>query len=133
MKNIDSQIPLSNKGWLDFDLNSVPNKLLILVRNLLTKLHSIKNIGKYTDLIYAPFCIIFGLNKVNNKELKKLSWKQIANKILNDSNIIIKIQNLDLQNMVDSETPEVFVFLNLPELEINHIKHFSSDFTKLIV
>jgi hypothetical protein len=55
MKNIDSQIPLSNKGWLDFDLNSVPNKLLILDRNLLTKLCSIKKIGKYTDLIYAPF------------------------------------------------------------------------------
>ena len=23
MKNIDSQIPISNKNWLDFDLNSV--------------------------------------------------------------------------------------------------------------
>ena len=132
MKNIDSQIPLSNKGWLDFDLNSVANKLLILDRNLLTKLRSIKNIGKVTDLIYAPFCIIFGFNKVNNKELKKLSWKQIANKILNDSNIIIKIQNLDLENMVDSEILEAFVFLNLPELEMNNIKRFSSDFAKLI-
>ena len=132
MKNIDSQIPLSNKGWLDFDLNSVSNKLLILDRNLLTKLRSIKNIGKNTDLIYAPFCIIFGFNKVNNKELKKLSWKQIANKILNDSNIIIKIQNLDLENMIDSEMLEAFVFLNLPELEMNNIKYFSSDFAKLI-
>ena len=132
MKNIDSQIPLSNKGWLDFDLNSVANKLLILDRNLLTKLRSIKNIGKYSDLIYAPFCIIFGYNKVNNKELKKLSWKQISNKILNDSNIIIKIQNLDLENMIDSEMLEAFVFLNLPELEINNIKYFSSDFAKLI-
>ena len=132
MKNIDSQIPLSNKGWLDFDLNSVANKLLILDRNLLTKLRAIKNIGKYTDLIYAPFCIIFGYNKVNNKELKKLTWKQISNKILNDSNIILKIQNLDLENMVDSEMLEAFVFLNLPELEINNIKYFSSDFAKLI-
>ena len=35
--------------------------------------------------------------------------------------------------MVDSEKTEAFVFLNLLELEINHIKHFSSDFTKLIV
>ena len=133
MKNIDSQIPLSNKNWLDFDLNSVANKLLILDRNLLTKLRSIRNIGKYSDLIYAPFCIIFGFNKVNNKELKKLTWKQIANKILNDSNIILKIQNLDLENMVDSEMLEAFVFLNLPELEMNNIKHFSSDFANLII
>ena len=132
MKNIDSQIPLSNKNWLDFDLNSVANKLLILDRNLLTKLRSIRNIGKYTDLIYAPFCIIFGFNKCNNKDLKKLTWKQIANKILNDSNIILKIQNLDLENMVDSEMLEAFVFLNLPELEMRNIKHFSSDFASLI-
>ena len=133
MKNIDSQIPLSNKGWLDFDLKSVSNKLLILDRNLLTKLRSIKNIGKTTDLIYAPFCIIFGLNKVNNKNLKNLSWKQIASKIFNDPNIVLKIQNLDLENMEDSEMLETFVFLNLPELEINNVKYFSSDFSNLIL
>ena len=133
MKNIDSQIPLSNKGWLDFDLKSVSNKLLILDRNLLTKLRSIKNIGKNTDLIYAPFCIIFGSNKDNNKKLKNLTWKQIAFKILNDPNIILKIQNLDLENMPDSEMLEAFVFLNLKELEINNIKYFSTDFAKLIL
>ena len=133
MKNIDSQIPLSNKGWLDFDLKSVSNKLLILDRNLLTKLRSIKNIGKNTDLIYAPFCIIFGLNKVNNKALKNLTWKKIASKILNDPNIILKIQNLDFENMQDSEMLEAFVFLNLPELELNNIKYFSSDFARLIL
>ena len=66
---------------------------------------------------------------MNNKELKKLSWKQIANKILNDSNIIIKIQNLDLENMIDSEMLEAFVFLNLPELEINNIKYLCSIFS----
>ena len=133
MKNIDSQIPLSNKGWLDFDLKSVSNKLLILDRNLLTKLRAIKNIGKNTDLIYAPFCIIFGSNKDNNKKLKNLTWKQIAFKILNDPNIILKIQNLDLENMPDSEMLEAFVFLNLKELEINNIKYFSTDFAKLIL
>jgi len=133
MKNIDSQIPLSNKGWLDFDLKSVSNKLLILDRNLLTKLRSIKNIGKNTDLIYAPFCIIFGFNKISNKKLKNLTWKQIAFKILNEPNIILKIQNLDLENMPDSEMLEAFVFLNLPELEINNIKYFSIDFAKLII
>ena len=133
MKNIDSQIPLSNEGWLDFDLKSVSNKLLILDRNLLTKLRSIKNIGKNTDLIYAPFCIIFGYNKINNKNLKNLTWKQIAFKILNDPNIIIKIQNLDFENMQDSEMLEAFVFLNLPELKLNNIKYFSSDFARLIL
>ena len=86
MKNIDSQIPISNKNWLDFDLNVVTSKLKILDRNILTKLRAIKNIGKLSDLIYAPFCIIFGFNKNNKNSLKTFSWKKIAGKILNDSN-----------------------------------------------
>ena len=45
MKNIDSQIPISNKNWLDFDLSSVTQKLKILDRNILTKLRAIKSIG----------------------------------------------------------------------------------------
>ncbi len=133
MKNIDSQIPISNKNWLDFDLNIVTSKLKILDRNILTKLRSIKNIGKLSDLIYAPFCIIFGLNKNNKNSLKNFTWKKIAGKILNDSNLILKIQNLDLENMNDTEMLETFVFLNLPELDIDVIKNFSSDFAKLII
>ena len=70
---------------------------------------------------------------INNKKLKNLTWKQIAFKILNDPNIILKIQNLDLENMPDSEMLEAFVFLNLKELEINNIKYFSTDFAKLIL
>ena len=58
MKNIDSQIPISNKNWLDFDLVSVTQKLQLLDRNILTKLRAIKSIGKLSDVIYAPFCII---------------------------------------------------------------------------
>ena len=133
MKNIDSQIPISNKNWLDFDLNVVTSKLKILDRNILTKLRAIKNIGKLSDLIYAPFCIIFGFNKNNKNSLKAFSWKKIAGKILNDSNLILKIQNLDLENMNDTEMLETFVFLNLPELDIDLIKNFSSDFAKLII
>ena len=133
MKNIDSQIPISNKNWLDFDLNVVTSKLKILDRNILTKLRAIKNIGKLSDLIYAPFCIIFGFNKNNKNSLKTFSWKKIAGKILNDSNLILKIQNLDLENMNDTEMLETFVFLNLPELDIDLIKNFSSDFAKLII
>ena len=35
--------------------------------------------------------------------------------------------------MEDSEMLEAFVFLNLPELELNNVKYFSSDFAKLIL
>ena len=54
-------------------------------------------------------------------------------KILSDSNLVLKIINLDLENMSDSAMLSAFVFLNLPELEIDAIKKYSSDFAKLIV
>jgi len=133
MKNIDSQIPISTKNWLDFDLISVTQKLKILDRNILTKLRAIKSIGKLSDVIYAPFCIIFGYNKNANSFTKNDTWKKTAGKILSDSNLIIKITNLDLENMIDSEILEAFVFLNLPECDVDIIKKFSSDFAKLII
>jgi hypothetical protein len=65
MKIIDSQIPISNKNWLDFDLTSVINKLKVFDKKVVTNLRSIKNIGKLSEAVFAPFCIIFGYN-VNN-------------------------------------------------------------------
>ena len=133
MKNIDSQIPISNKNWLDFDLVSVTQKLQLLDRNILTKLRSIKSIGKLSDVIYAPFCIIFGYNKNASHLTKNDTWKKTAGRILSDSNLGLKILNLDLENMPDASMLNAFVFLNLPELEIDTIKKYSSDFAKLIV
>jgi len=132
MKNIDTQIPISNKNWLDLDLNSVVHKLHLLNRNIITKLRSIKNINKIPDVVYAPFCIIFSKNKKNYEKLK-ITWKQIANQILSDFNIISLIQNLDIENLDDKEMLEAFMYLNLPELEINNLKKCSSDITKLVM
>jgi hypothetical protein len=67
MKIIDSQIPISNKNWLDFDLNSVIRKLKILDKKTITNLRAIKNTGKLSESIFAPFCIIFGYNVKINK------------------------------------------------------------------
>jgi hypothetical protein len=62
MKIIDSQIPISNKNWLDFDLTSVINKLKIIDKKVITNLRSIKSVGKLSEAVFAPFCIIFGYN-----------------------------------------------------------------------
>ena len=130
MKNIDTQIPLSNNNWLDFDLNSIVNKLNILNRNIINKLRCLKNINKLSDKIFAPFCIIMTNNKIFHKNL---SWKNIANQILSDYNIISKIQNLDIENFDDKIILEAFKYLNMDELQINTVKKISSDITKLII
>jgi len=72
MKIIDSQIPISNKNWLDFDLNSVILKLRILDKKVITNLRAIKSIGKLTEAVFAPFCIIFGYNVRLMKEINNI-------------------------------------------------------------
>lgn len=62
MKIIDSQIPISNKGWLDFDLNVVIEKLKILDKNIITSMKTLKCLGKLPEYVFAPFCIIMGFN-----------------------------------------------------------------------
>ena len=64
MKIIDSQIPISYKNWLEFDLNSVLGKLRLLDKNTITNLKSFKNLGKLTEAVFAPFCIILGYNVI---------------------------------------------------------------------
>ena len=62
MKNIDSQIPISNNNWLNFDINTVTEIINSLSKEILIRIKSIKKLGKYSDLIYAPFCILLGQN-----------------------------------------------------------------------
>jgi hypothetical protein len=62
LKIIDSQIPMSNNNWLEFDLNVVIKKLKIFDKKVVTALRGIKHIGKLSELVFAPFCIIFGQN-----------------------------------------------------------------------
>lgn len=62
MKIIDSQIPVSNENWLDFDLTSVVNKLKILDKYILLSLKSIKHLVKLPETVFAPFCLILGYN-----------------------------------------------------------------------
>ena len=132
MKNIDSQIPISNKNWLNFNLNEVTEKIQSLDRNTITHLRSIKNLGKLTDNVFAPFCIIFGYNKSNNQKVRADGWKKTAGILLNDPNFFLKASRLDLENFNDNEMLEAFVILNSPELEVNNIKKFSKSLAKLI-
>ena len=130
MKTIDTQIPISNKKWLDFELNSVIKKLNVLNRNIIIKIRSFKKTDKISDNVFAPFCIIFSNN---NKFPKKITWRNLANKILFDSNIIFKIQNFDMENLDDKKILEAFKYLNMSELEIDKVKKYSSDLSKLVI
>ena len=133
MEIIDSQIPLSSNNWIDFNLTSVINKILNLDSDNLLKIKSIKNIGKNSDLIFAPFCILMNLNKNVDLNIKSFSWKYVAIRYLNTLNFQKEFKNFDIENIPENNILETIIYLNKPELNNNKVKFYSKDLNKLII
>ena len=131
MQNIDSQIPISNNQWLEFDLKKVTKNIELLDKKTIIQLKSIKKLTKFNQNIYAPFCIIFGY-KSSNYKVKANGWKKTADLILNDPNITQKIKQLDYENFDDKDILKCFLYLNSDDLVLSKIKRFSLPFAKLI-
>jgi len=128
MKNIDTQIPLNNDNLFDYDINSVVKEIKKLDRKIVTGIKCIKKISQKKDIIYAPFCIIFG--KFNEKN--KFEWKKIAENILNDNKFYFKLSKLNYENMDDEKMLECFYYLNNDELKLNNVRRISPYLEKLI-
>ena len=131
MQNIDSQIPVSNNQWLEFDLKKVTKNIELLDKDTITELRTIKKLIKFNENIYAPFCIIFGFRPSDFK-VKTNGWKKIADSILNEPNLYIKIKKLDYENFKDEDILKAFLYLNNNELSLDRIEKYSLPFTKLI-
>ncbi len=65
--------------------------------------------------------------------IKSEGWKKVALKILVDPDFNRKLQNLDLDNLNEADMLDAFVYLNLPELETDVIKHVSPALENLIL
>lgn len=121
MKLIESLIPLSHKKWLYFDLNSVIKKIRVLYKKSITDHKGIKNLGKLTEAVFEPFCILFGFNVIILEVIKFFNksngWKKFTNKLVNGTDFYTKLQSLDLDNLNDADILDAFVYLNLPEIE----------------
>lgn len=65
--------------------------------------------------------------------IKNEGWKKIAGKIINDPEFNRKLINLDMDNLNEADMLDAFVYLNLPELDIEIIKKYSSDLEKLVL
>jgi hypothetical protein len=65
--------------------------------------------------------------------IKAEGWKKLAGKILADSDFNRKLSNLDMDNLNETDMLDAFVYLNLPELELDNIKKYSTDLEKMII
>jgi hypothetical protein len=57
----------------------------------------------------------------------------MSGKILADPNFFQKSQNIDMDNLSDADMLDAFVYLNLPEMEMDVVKKYSSDIEKLTI
>lgn len=65
--------------------------------------------------------------------IKSEGWKKTAGKILTDPDFARKLNTLDLDNLNETDMLDAFVYLNLPELDLNVIRKYSSDLEKLLL
>lgn len=65
--------------------------------------------------------------------IKNEGWKKVATKIMSDIDFFRKLNNLDFDNLPESDMLDAFVYLNLPELELENISKYSQDLEKLII
>jgi hypothetical protein len=57
----------------------------------------------------------------------------LSGKILADPDFLRKLNSLDMDNLVETDMLDAFVYLNLPELDLENIKKYSSDLEKLLI
>ena len=74
----------------------------LFMQGCLQKKTNVKSYQEITEDVYAPFCIIFGY-KPSDFKVKVNGWKKIADSILNEPNIFLKIKNLDYENFKDKD------------------------------
>jgi hypothetical protein len=65
--------------------------------------------------------------------IKNEGWKRVFGKILSLPDFMRKFSSLDLDNLNEADMLDSFVYLNLPELEIENVQKYSPDLEKLIL
>lgn len=131
MNHIDEQIPSSKNDWIDLNLQKNLNNLNILNQELINNI--INSNIKIPDFIYKSLLIIIGFNDNDIIVDEDINWKKFSESILNTSNIMEIIHNIDYENINDNEIMKILNALNTSEFSINSIKEISEDYAKLIL
>lgn len=126
MNNIEEQIPLSINNWLDLNLNIILNNIKLI--DNITKIKNLKFIENNPDIIFAPFCILFGFDISNDIKFKDINWKNHFYNIITNPNINNKINNFDYENLNENEIMEILSLIN----NFENKSYFSNEIENLI-
>lgn len=89
MKLVDTQIPISNGNWVNFNfletLKTISSSFTS--QDISTLKFAANNVGETNDILFAPFCVLFGQKSKRIKKADgsvKETYKSPAIKILGD-------------------------------------------------
>lgn len=117
MKLVDTQIPISNGNWVNFDFLDTLKYISqgLSNENISALKFAANHIKDYNDTLFAPFCILFGEKPLRTKSADgsvKETWKAPAVKILGDIMFKKNFYNYDKDNIQEEIMLESFEFLN---------------------
>ena len=134
MNNINEQIPLTTRNWLDLNLQKNTSNLKILNQELIYKIININsNEIEIPDIIFKSLLIIIGFNNKDIIDNEYINLKKICNSIIITPNINEVINNIDYENINNDIIMKFLKELNNTKLSINNIKDISADYAKLIL
>ena len=137
MKLVDTQIPISNGNWVNF--NFIDTLKFISTSFTNQDISDLKfaanNVKENNDMLFAPFWVLF--NHKSKRMMKadgklKEAWKDPAVKILGDIHFKKNFNMFDKDNIQEEVMLEAFEFLNRNTFEESKVSKISSVVWKLI-
>ena len=137
MKLVDTQIPISNGNWVDFNFLATLKCIsgCLTAADISTLKYTVNNIKEDNDTLFAPFCVLFGHKPKRMQRADgtvKEAWKEPSIKILGDIHFKKNFVTFDKDNIQEEVMLEAFEFLNRPSFDEAKVTKINSVLGKLI-
>jgi len=136
MEVVQTQIPISTNDWLKLELGETLD--CTLTKQDVTNIKAIKKVPNEKDVIFAPFCILNGLDPIKLpqtdplNQLKNVSWHQTAIRIICQPNFLTQHSNFERDCLPENLVLEAFEYLNKDELQLEKVRSFNVALAALV-
>lgn len=132
MNIVDTQIPISTHDWLRLDLQAANS--VLMQKETINILKTIKKVDPSKDVIFAPFCLLMGLDptkSVVNGEIKEF-YHLSALRFISNINFWMIYNEFNRDMIKEDQILKAFEFLNREELAIENVKRYHAAAADLV-
>ena len=138
MDIVPTQIPIATNDWLKLELSEVLE--WALSRQDVTALKTIKKVPAAKDVLFAPFCMLYGLEPTKLAKMSSVeagtklasSWHASALRLLSLPNFLNMHASFDRDCLDENMVLEVFESLNREELRLEKVYAFNAALGNLV-